>query len=208
MYPANDICGLILAGGTGRRMGGVDKGLEPLRGRPMVSWVVERLRPQVATLIINANNHLQDYGALGFPVVRDQVHESDGGFAGPLAGLAAGLAACKHDYLVTAPCDSPLLPGDLVNRLRNALTTAGAQLAVAKTGNQVHPVFALMRASVGEHLSTFLSQGGRKIDRWYGSLATVEVHFDDEEAAFRNINTRDELRQLDSAASLPQSEQQ
>lgn len=168
-------------------MGGVDKGLELLRGKPMVAWVLERLAPQVGEIVINANQNLEAYAAFGHRVVPDAI----GGFAGPLAGLHAGLGAVTHELAVTAPCDSPFLPADLVARLRAAL--GANDLAVAKTGNQPHPVFSLVRRSVRGHLAAFLGHGGRKIDAWYASLEVVEVPFDDEADAFRNINTREEL---------------
>ena len=168
-------------------MGGVDKGLQPLRGKPMVAWVLERLAPQVSEVIINANQNLEAYAAFGHRVVPDAI----GGFAGPLAGLHAGLAAVTHEIAVTVPCDSPFLPADLVARLRAAL--GANDLAVAKTGEQPHPVFSLVRRSVHAHLGAFLAGGGRKIDAWYASLKVVEVPFDDEAEAFRNINTREEL---------------
>src|SRR5262245_15276018 len=137
------VTGLVLAGGQGRRMGGVDKGLEPLRGRPMVEWVLERLGPQVAEIVVNANQHLAEYARFGHRVVSDEV----GGFAGPLAGLHAGLKAASHPFVVTVPCDSPFLPSDLVSRLRNQL--GENDLAVAKTGDQAHPVFSPVRREGG-----------------------------------------------------------
>jgi molybdenum cofactor guanylyltransferase len=182
------VSGIVLAGGQGRRMGGVDKGLQPLRGRPMVEWVLERLAPQVAEIIVNANQNVERYEQLGHRVVRDEI----GGFAGPLAGLHAGLKAAKHALVCTVPCDSPFLPSDLVARLEDHLK--GKDLAVAKTGDQPHPVFALMKRQVRESLEAFLAQGGRKIDAWYAALEVVEVPFDDEADAFRNINTIEELR--------------
>jgi molybdopterin-guanine dinucleotide biosynthesis protein A len=183
------VTGLILAGGQGRRMGGVDKGLQPLRGKPMVAWVLERLKPQVAEIIINANQNQAEYAKLGCRVVGDEI----GGFAGPLAGLHAGLKANVHPFLVTVPCDSPFLPLDLVVRMHAALIARHADLAVAKTGDQPHPVFSLVRETLAGHLGRFLEGGGRKIDAWYGSLKVVEVPFDDQPDAFSNINTRDEL---------------
>ncbi|MEX0638293.1 MAG: molybdenum cofactor guanylyltransferase MobA [Burkholderiales bacterium] len=183
------VSGIVLAGGQGRRMGGVDKGLVHLRGKPLVAWVLERLAPQVGEIVINANQNLEAYAAFGHRVVPDDV----GGFAGPLAGLHAGLAAVAHELAVTVPCDSPFLPADLVARLRAAL--GANELAVAKTGDQPHPVFSLVRRSVHAHLGAFLAGGGRKIDAWYASLKVVEVPFDDEADAFRNINTREELGQ-------------
>jgi molybdopterin-guanine dinucleotide biosynthesis protein A len=181
------VTGLLLAGGQGRRMGGVDKGLQPLRGKPMAQWALERLAPQVDEVIINCNQNLEAYARFGHRLVRDEI----GGFAGPLAGLHAGLKAATHPLVVTVPCDSPFLPMDLVSRLEKHLEEKA--LAVAKTGDQAHPVFSLVRREVAANLEAFLRSGGRKIDAWYASLATVEVSFDDEADAFRNINTLEEL---------------
>ena len=181
------ISGIVLAGGLGRRMGGVDKGLQPLRGKAMVEHVLARLAPQVDEIVINANQNLERYSAFGHRVVSDRI----GGFAGPLAGLHAGLEVISRPLAVTVPCDSPFLPADLVARLRQHL--GGNDLAVAKTGEQPHPVFALVKRSVKGNLEAFLAAGGRKIDAWYASLKVVEVSFDDEAEAFRNINTLEEL---------------
>jgi len=189
----SEVTGIVLAGGLGRRMSadgqGVDKGLQPFRGRPMAQHAIERLAPQVATLIINANRNLDRYREFGWPVVSDAVE----GFAGPLAGLHAGMRHARTRYVVTVPCDSPFLPLDLVARLGAALaSTPGARLAVARTGAQAHPVFALVERALLENLEAFLAGGRRKIDAWYAPLGVVEVEFGDE-AAFRNINTPQEL---------------
>jgi molybdenum cofactor guanylyltransferase len=190
------ITGLILAGGRGSRMGEVDKGLQPLGGEPMVSHIIKRLAPQVGTLIINANRNLETYKRLGAPVWPDELT----GFAGPLAGLQAGLLHCQTQYLVTAPCDSPFFPSDLVERLGGALAEQNADLAVVVTGEgkdrQPQPVFCLLKTSLLPHLNAFLQSGKRRIDAWYASLKVAEVSFDDE-AAFRNINTLEELQQFD-----------
>lgn len=191
------ITGVLLAGGQGSRMGGVDKGLVELAGQPMAAHVLERLGPQVDELIINANQNAEAYAAFGHPVFGDDIP----GYAGPLAGLHAALVRASHPLVVTAPCDSPFLPSDLVERLHQALRAQDADLAVAKTFDQAHPVFCLCRSQLASHLHDFLSSGGRRIDRWYGSLNVVEVAFDDEEAAFRNINTREEL--VAAADGLP-----
>ncbi len=187
----NDITGLILAGGMGRRMGSVDKGLVEFRGKPMLAHVIERLGPQVNSLIINANRSLDQYGAFGYPVISDEVS----GFAGPLAGLHAGLKHCATPFIVTAPCDSPFLPLDLVARLYDALQENIAELAVAKTGDQAQPVFALYSATLLPSLTQFLESGGRKIDAWYSAHRVAEVSFSDE-SAFANINTIAELQAL------------
>ncbi len=187
------ITGLILAGGLARRRGGGDKGLRPFRGEALVTHAVARLAPQVEALIISANQNLLAYEAFGYPVVADTFP----GYAGPLAGLHAGLSACTTPLLVTVPCDSPLLPLDLVVRLHAALTGAGAQLAVAQAGGRAQPVFALYRRDLLEHLTRYLSHGGRKIEAWHAALDVAGVPFDDE-AAFANINTPEELERLES----------
>jgi molybdopterin-guanine dinucleotide biosynthesis protein A len=194
----DQITGVILAGGRGSRMGGVDKGLQPFRGAPMALHVMMRLQPQVSALMINANQNLAPYEAFGIPVWPDELQ----GFAGPLAGLQTALNHCETEYLVTAPCDSPFLPSDLVARLSKALVTQNADLAVAVTGEgdtrQAHPVFCLMKSSLLPHLTLFLQDGGRKIDAWYASLAMAETHFANEDA-FQNINTLEELRKLEES---------
>jgi len=190
------ITGVVLAGGLGRRMGGVDKGLEELRGRPMVAWVVERLGPQVDELLINANQNIGRYAAFGHRVVPDQIPD----FAGPLAGLHAALSAATHPLVATVPCDSPFLPADLIFRLFSALTANAADLAVARTFDQPHPVFCLCKRTVLPHLSEFLAGGGRKFKYWYATLKAVEVAFDDEAEAFENINTREELGRFETTS--------
>jgi molybdopterin-guanine dinucleotide biosynthesis protein A len=188
-----EVTGIVLAGGQGSRMGGVDKGLQPFRGKPMAAHAIERLAPQVDELLINANRNPDAYAQFGHRVIADEIE----GFAGPLAGFERGLAHAAGKLVVTVPCDSPFLPTDLVARLRKALEDAEADLAVAKTGDQAHPVFSLMRREVHASLREFLSGGQRKIDRWYSALKVVEVAFDDEADAFLNINTRAELASLE-----------
>ncbi len=204
--PAREaITGIVLAGGLGRRMGaeaaGDDKGLRPFRGRPMAVHVIERLAPQVGALAINANRNPDAWHAFGLPVFSDRIE----GFAGPLAGLHAAMGHATTPWLVTAPCDSPFLPLDLVERLADGLAHAGARIAVARTGDQPHPVFALVDRTLREDLEVFLATGRRRIDAWYAPLPFVEVPFDDE-AAFRNINTADELvrwERDDAAGAAP-----
>ena len=191
---AEAVTGVILAGGQGRRMGSVDKGLKVLRGRPMIEWVIERFGPQVDELLINANQNLERYAQFGHRVIPDAI----GGFAGPLAGLHRALGEARHALLATVPCDSPFLPHDLVARLRAALRREAADLAVARTGEQAHPVFCLCRRSVAASLTEFLDLGGRKIDAWYVRLKVIEVAFDDNAAAFSNVNTEAELAALEN----------
>ena len=188
-----EVTGVVLAGGQGSRMGGVDKGLQAFRGRPMVAHALERLDPQVDEVLVNANRNVDAYAAFGYRVIADEI----AGFAGPLAGFERGLAHARGRLVATVPCDSPFLPGDLVARLRAALDAQHADLAVARTGTQSHPVFCLMRREVHGSLQRFLAAGERKIDRWYAALAVVEVPFDDVADAFVNINTREELASLE-----------
>jgi molybdopterin-guanine dinucleotide biosynthesis protein A len=184
-----DITGVILAGGRGRRMGGVDKGLQDLQGRPMVQWVLERISPQVDNVLINANRNLARYAAFGCPVLPDTIPD----FAGPLAGLHAALAQATTPLILTVPCDSPFLPVDLVPRLHAALMADQAELAVARAGGTVHRAFCLARRELLPKLDAFLAAGERKVGLWHASLNVVEVDFDDEAEAFDNINTPEQL---------------
>ncbi|MEW6763370.1 MAG: gephyrin-like molybdotransferase Glp [Pseudomonadota bacterium] len=191
------ITGLILAGGRGSRMGNVDKGLQPFRGTTMAQHVLERLAPQVGSVIINANRNLESWRVFNVPVWPDETPD----FAGPLAGLEAGLRHCATPWLLAAPCDSPFLPADLAERLAAAVDAEDADLAFAVTREpgmrqQAHPVFCLVKASRLPQLSQYLLEGGRRVDGWYKDLKAVEVLFEDADA-FRNINTLDELKGLD-----------
>lgn len=193
--PSKKITGVILAGGLGRRMGGVNKGLQLLNGKTLALHVAERLAPQIDELLINVNQNIEQYAAFGYRIVADQIPD----FAGPLAGLHAALSTAAHPLVATAPCDSPFLPADLVFRLFSALTATDADLAVARTFEQPHPVFCLCKRDVLPHLTEFLAGGGRKFDRWYATLNVVEVAFDDEAEAFENINTREELGRFETS---------
>jgi molybdopterin-guanine dinucleotide biosynthesis protein A len=191
------ITGVILAGGQGRRMGGADKGLQELGGRPMAAHVLERLAPQVGAVLISANRNLERYAALGCPVLPDNLH----GYAGPLAGLQAALARVATPLLVSVPCDSPRLPADLVVRLHRALEAESAELAVARCGDRVHRAFCLLRRELLPRLDAFLATGERRVGLWHASLKVAEVAFDDEAAAFGNINTPEELARLSAVGT-------
>jgi molybdenum cofactor guanylyltransferase len=190
---ATSVTGLILSGGSGSRMGGADKGLQPFRGRTLVEWVIERLEPQVAEVLISANRNLERYLAFGHPVLTDEASD----FAGPLAGLRAGLVQARSELVMVAPCDSPLLPPDLVQRLLAALEREDAEVAVARTRERAHSVFCLCRVTLLDHLTVFFESGGRKMAAWHSSLHAIEVDFDDQADAFRNINTLEELAALE-----------
>ena len=195
MIEREQITGLILAGGRGSRMGGVDKGLQNHNGMPLAMHALLRLGPQVGELMINANRNLGAYESMGVPVWPDALPD----YAGPLAGFLAGLERCETPYLVTVPCDSPLFPEDLVTRLAEELQTQNADIAMAATLEdgrlQVQPVFCLMKAEVMESLVRFTQEGQRKIDKWTALHRVVEVPFDDARA-FANANTLAELQQL------------
>lgn len=204
MIPLEQISGLILAGGRGIRMGQVNKGLQNFKGEPMVSHVLRRLSPQVSQISINVNQDTNQYKSFNCPLIPDVIPD----YAGPLAGLHAGLLKCSTPYLVTAPCDSPFLPLDLVERLAHALDQHQAQLAIALTPEnlqgiirwQQQPVFCLVKSDLAQNLENFLQNGGRKVSDWYAHLHVVEVVFEDI-LSFRNINTRAELEQYNTASN-------
>ena len=195
MIARSDITGLVLAGGRGSRMGGADKGLQTYRGMPLALNAMLRLAPQVAQVMINANRNLAAYESFGVAVWPDSLPD----FAGPLAGFLAGLEHCETPWLATVPCDTPGFPTDLVERLAAAAEAEGAEIAVAACPEggamRAQPVFCLLRADLIDSLVRFTEQGGSKIDRWTAQHRRVEVPFDDERAFF-NANTADELRQL------------
>ncbi|GAD23993.1 molybdenum cofactor guanylyltransferase MobA [Acidovorax sp. MR-S7] len=195
--PAHDITGLVLAGGRGTRMGGVDKGLQPFRGTLLALHALRRLQPQVGAVALNANRHLAEYAAFGTPVWPDTL----AGHPGPLAGFVAGLERCGTPWLLTVPCDTPLFPPDLAARLAQAAarTGAGAVLA-ADAGGLPQPVFCLLRAALLPDLRQFVAGGGRKVRQWAarhgGTLAAFDQPGDDPRA-FDNANTLAELHALE-----------
>jgi molybdopterin-guanine dinucleotide biosynthesis protein A len=195
MFEARDITGLILAGGRGSRMGGVDKGLQNHHGIALALHALLRLGPQVGHVMINANRNLGAYESFGVPVWPDPVGE----YAGPLAGFLAGLEHCETPLLLTVPCDTPNFPEDLAARLAAALDANDADLAYAVTfedgREQRQPVFCLMKSALSESLIAFLHGSGHKIDTWFAQHRSVGVRFDDA-SAFFNANTAGELAQL------------
>lgn len=204
---APGITGLILAGGRGSRMGGIDKGLQNFRGLPLALQTLMRLQLQSLPLqevLINANRNLSAYESFGVAVWHDALPD----FAGPLAGFMTGLEHCDTPWLLTVPCDTPLFPLDLVQRLADAAASQDADIAMACAPEadgalRPQPVFCLMRRELMESLHQFTQGGGRKIDTWTGQHGTVYVNFNapgDDPRAFFNANTLDELRQLESPA--------
>lgn len=190
-----DITGLVLAGGRGSRMGGVDKGLQNHRGMPLALHALLRLQPQVGASMVSANRNLSAYEAMGAPVWPDPVE----GYAGPLAGLLAGLEHAETGWLVTVPCDTPDFPTDLVERLASAAAAQDADIAMAATREEGQlrrqPVFCLLRTGLSESLVAYLHAGERKFYNWAAQHRMIEVPFDDA-TAFFNANTVDELQQL------------
>jgi len=193
-YRRDSITGLVLAGGLGRRMGGEDKGLVELAGRPMAWHALEALRPQVGPLWINANRNLDRYSAFGQEVVADTLQ----GYMGPLAGIHSALQRLTTEFLVTVPCDAPLIAPDLVRRLHAACMAGAADLAVAADGERQQPVFLLLRATVAPSLESYLASGGRKIDRWFATSRLAEADFSDEPDTFVNVNDPDERRRVEA----------
>lgn len=183
------ISSIILAGGRATRMGGIDKGLVPLQNKPLIQHVIERLSAQVDEIIINANREINQYQSLGYAVWQDEIAD----FLGPLAGIHLGLKHAKHDFLLTVPCDSPLLPLDLAARLMAGLIENNADIAVAACNGESQPVFCLCKKSVAKSLDDYLSNGGRKVSIWQNSQKTIKVDFSDSSDAFVNLNTFAEL---------------
>ncbi|WP_144630969.1 molybdenum cofactor guanylyltransferase MobA [Bordetella genomosp. 13] len=185
------IGGLILAGGRGSRLGQADKGWVELAGAPLVRHVARRLAPQVDALLISANRNLERYAALGRVLADDVALPA---WSGPLAGIAAGLAAWQGRWLVTASCDTPFLPTDLAARLVRAADDRGVPLAVACAGGRRHSVCMAVRTDQAKGLHDFLAAGDRKVERWQQDAGAIDVDFDDAAPhAFLNINTPEDL---------------
>ncbi len=182
------ITGAILAGGRGRRLGGVDKGLVRLHGRPLVEHVIERLAPQVGRLVISANRNRDVYAAYGFPVVADVA----GGYRGPLAGMLSVLRAAETPFILCVPCDAPALPADLAERLATGLADVRADACVASCGGRMQPVFALLRCTLAGRLREYLGHGGCAAGAWLRRERAAVVDFPDAVAAFANVNTEED----------------
>ena len=187
------ITSIILAGGRATRMGGVDKGLISLQNKPLIQHVISRLQLQADEILLNANREIAQYGALGLKVLQDENPE----FIGPLAGMLLGLKHSKHDLVLSVPCDSPLLPLNLAECLTNKMLESHADIAFASSYGNAHPVFCLMKKSVLTSLIDYLDAGERKVSTWQKSQQYVEVDFSDCADAFVNLNTLEELRELE-----------
>ena len=199
--PLEQVTGLILAGGRGRRWGGQDKGLIEIAGKTMVEHVLERVRPQVATIIISANRNLDSYRGFGCPVIED----TDGDFDGPLAGIAAGLAAAKTEWVTVVPCDSPLVPQDLVARLVAAVADDPHRIAIAYDGEREQQLFGLLHRSRLSALEDYLASGERSAARWFASQGPALVDFSDCPENFRNINRPDDRAEIEALLARQQA---
>ena len=195
---AHLISAIILSGGRATRMNGVDKGLVTLQNKPLIAHVITRLEPQVDEILINANREIADYQALGYPVLQDENAEFLGTYIGPLAGFKLGLKHTKHEYVLTVPCDSPLLPLDLSERLLSGMAASRADIAVASSDGNTHPVFCLMKKSALPSLLAYIESGERRVSAWQKSQKYIEVDFSDCSEAFTNLNTFDDLADLES----------
>ena len=187
------ISAIILSGGRATRMNGLDKGLVQLQQKPLIAHVIARLKPQVDEIFINANREIAQYQVFGLPVLKDENEE----FIGPLAGFSLGLQHAKHDYVLTVPCDSPLLPLDLVERLLSGMAESRADIAVASSDENTHPVFCLMKRSVLPSLHAYIESGERRVSAWQKSQKYIEVDFSDCSEAFTNLNTFEDLNALE-----------
>lgn len=203
MITSEHITGLILAGGRAQRMGGIDKGLIPFHGKPLIESAISRLKPQVNTILINANRSITKYSHYGYPVLMDETPD----FSGPLAGFSIGLKHCKTPYLLTSPCDSPLLPIDLAKDMAIELEENNLELVFASSKEAdgkiwAQPVFCLMKSSLQDSLNAFLNKGDLKIDRWFKELRSGTVVFENPQA-FANVNTPEELAALERISPCP-----
>lgn len=199
-HSSSDVTALVLAGGRGSRMGGVDKGMQTFRGEPLALHVMRRLAPQAGTLLISANRSIEDYQRLGAPFGARVIADTRADYPGPLAGIAAALRAANTEWLLTAPCDAPFVDEHLGAALMHALDTKRADIAYAATVDasgevMAHPVFALLRPSLADDLDAWLDAGERKVRAWYARHKAVEVRFHDE-PAFYNINDLQQLAEM------------
>ncbi len=187
------VSAIVLAGGRGRRMGEVDKGLLSLQGKPLVRWVVERIAPQVDEVLISANRNLERYREMGYAVLPDEMP----GFPGPLAGLYRAIGEARHPLWLSVPCDTPFLPEDLVLHLYAALLADKAELAVAGVEGRAQPAICLGYTHLRAGLGDFLARGGRRVSEWQSGLRTVTVSFETARA-FRNLNTPEDLASVEA----------
>lgn len=194
MINKSDITAIILAGGKGRRLGGQDKGLVEFQDKPLIQHVLDKITPQVDSVMINANRNQDSYSQFGFDIISDELSD----FQGPLAGFAIAMQSCNTSHIITMPCDGPHLPDDYVSRLINASldkNTNENAVIVAHDGERLQPVHALIPITLIESLISFLESGDRKIDRWYAQNTMLTADFSDKPEVFFNVNTEEQRQQ-------------
>jgi len=189
-----NISAVILAGGQARRMGGQDKGLIEVSGRAMIEYVITALQAQLDKIIINANRNHDIYRQYGFPVVADNYE----GFNGPLAGIASCMKVIDTEYMITVPCDSPMLPNDFVTRMFKALENNQAEISVADSCERIQPVFSLLKCTLLDSLCAYLDNGERKIDLWFQQHTMIRVDFSDKPETFTNVNTLEDIKHMEA----------
>jgi molybdenum cofactor guanylyltransferase len=192
MSRREEITAVILAGGRGSRMGGVDKGLIELNGKPLIEHVLAAIADQVGAVVINANRHQAEYAAYGYPVIADSLAD----YQGPLAGFLAAMQSVQTADIISVPCDGPLLSDDLVERLYAARQREAAEIAVAHDGHRLQPVYALIPVRLRDSLQAYLDGGDRKIDLWYAQHRMALADFSDVPVTFLNVNTPEERDKL------------
>lgn len=193
MNDQTKVTGTVLAGGLARRMDNQDKGLVMFKGRPMVEYALQAMAPVVDWVLINANRNQQQYQQFGYPVIADQTDTFDG----PLAGILTAMLHSQTEVLLVMPCDTPLVRSNHLQKLLQTLQTTGADICVAFDGERMHPVFLALKTELQASLNDYLASGERKIDRWLVQHDLVKVDFSDQQQIFRNINTLDELSDLE-----------
>ena len=198
MLNKHNVTAVILAGGKGRRMDGKDKGLVELANRPLIEYVIDAIKPQVETIILNANRNQEQYSRYGYPVVSDALVD----YQGPLAGFICALKSSTTSHIVTLPCDGPFLPDDLVERLIFSLINNNAEIAVAHDGDRMQPVYSLIPVTLSNSLNAFLDSGERKIDLWYKQHRIALADFSDCPETFRNINTAEQRDRLQNEGMM------
>ncbi|MCG6896168.1 MAG: molybdenum cofactor guanylyltransferase [Thiocapsa sp.] len=197
--PGSAVTGVILAGGRGRRMGGLDKGLIGFAGRPLVQWVIDSLAPQVGSIMISANRNRDVYARYGLEVVSDP----EPSYKGPLAGVLSAMRAARTDWILTVPCDGPFLPGDLLTRLTKAMSTGDAEMAVAATGGRIQPVYSLQPVTLSSELAAFIAEGSYRAAQWIGRHRCALADFSHQQQGFANVNSHEDLERLARTLGLP-----
>lgn len=193
MINKQNITAVILAGGKGSRLGGQDKGLVIYNGKPLIEHILERIKSQVGTIVINANRNQDTYRTYGYKVINDTLQD----YQGPLAGFSAAMQAVESDYIITLPCDGPLIPNDLVSRLSRSLQDKSNTIAVAHNGDRLQPVYALLPVILQDNLNQFLTQGQRGVHHWYTQQGYISTDFSDNTDAFSNINTEQQRLRME-----------